>query len=225
MLGKRGDLWEISLLTGFNFTAYEEDADGFQFSRKPTKKPRTSVEAVTENPQSDLENAPPKATPKRGRPSKKQKENATSNAGPTKGSVTELPVRKTTRGNAKGADAQPESETQSARLTRQTRHHDPPSPELPPAKEKKRGPGRPGRTKKAETNGFTSPEQPPPGTKIALPVADTPVIQRNKELRGAKSDKGGRRSSLGMRGRRASSLIDTGASSGRCSVMHYARGN
>lgn len=47
-------------------------------------------------------------------------------------------------------------------------------------------------------------------TKIALPFCDTPVINRNKELR--KKAPGGRRSSLGMRGRRASSLIDNGHS-------------
>lgn len=45
-------------------------------------------------------------------------------------------------------------------------------------------------------------------TKIALPFTDTPVINRNKELR--RKGTGGRRSSLGMRGRRASSLIDNG---------------
>lgn len=47
-------------------------------------------------------------------------------------------------------------------------------------------------------------------TKIALPFSDTPVINRNKELR--KKGTGGRRSSLGLRGRRASSLIDSGHS-------------
>ena len=45
--------------------------------------------------------------------------------------------------------------------------------------------------------------------KIALPFADTPINKRNKELR-----KGHRRSSTGMRGRRASSLIDSGTSNG-----------
>ena len=46
-------------------------------------------------------------------------------------------------------------------------------------------------------------------TKIALPFADTPINKRNKELR-----KGHRRSSTGIRGRRASSLIDSGTSNG-----------
>ena len=54
-------------------------------------------------------------------------------------------------------------------------------------------------------------------SKITLPAADTPVMQRNKKMRQAgKTGKAGqgRRSSLGMRGRRASSLIDSGASNG-----------
>jgi kinetochore protein Mis13/DSN1 len=48
------------------------------------------------------------------------------------------------------------------------------------------------------------------GAKIALPISDTPVINRNKEMR--KKGNGNRRSSLGMRGRRASSLIENGHS-------------
>lgn len=51
-------------------------------------------------------------------------------------------------------------------------------------------------------------------TRIALPFADTPVIKRNKEMRENKSKKGERRSSLSLRGRRASSLIDSGSSNG-----------
>lgn len=45
-------------------------------------------------------------------------------------------------------------------------------------------------------------------TVISLPFTDTPVMNRNKELR--KKGSNVRRSSLGMRGRRASSLIDNG---------------
>ncbi|KAI1631740.1 Mis12-Mtw1 protein family-domain-containing protein [Biscogniauxia mediterranea] len=43
--------------------------------------------------------------------------------------------------------------------------------------------------------------------KIALPFSDTPIMNRNKEMR---RKTGARRSSLGMRGRRASSLIESG---------------
>jgi kinetochore protein Mis13/DSN1 len=52
-------------------------------------------------------------------------------------------------------------------------------------------------------------------TKIALPFADTPVIRKNKAMREGKSGKGERRSSLGLRGRRASSLIESGNSNGK----------
>jgi kinetochore protein Mis13/DSN1 len=52
-------------------------------------------------------------------------------------------------------------------------------------------------------------------TRIALPFADTPVIRRNKAMREGKVGKGERRSSLGLRGRRASSLIDSGNSNGK----------
>lgn len=48
-------------------------------------------------------------------------------------------------------------------------------------------------------------------TVITLPFSDTPIINRNKEMR-KKGGNGARRSSLGLRGRRASSLIDNGHS-------------
>ena len=60
------------------------------------------------------------------------------------------------------------------------------------------------------------------GTKIALPFADTPVIRRNKAMREGRGSKGERRSSLGMRGRRASSLIDSGTSNGTFQLIHLA---
>ncbi|KAK0635599.1 Mis12-Mtw1 protein family-domain-containing protein [Bombardia bombarda] len=48
--------------------------------------------------------------------------------------------------------------------------------------------------------------------QIALPFSDTPIINRNKDMRKKGGVSGSRRSSLGMRGRRASSLIDNGHS-------------
>ncbi|KAL7923681.1 Mis12-Mtw1 protein family domain-containing protein [Trichoderma austrokoningii] len=47
-------------------------------------------------------------------------------------------------------------------------------------------------------------------TKIKLPMSDTPIINRNKEMRKKGGTGGSRRSSLGSRGRRASSLIEGG---------------
>ncbi|CAI7660954.1 unnamed protein product [Penicillium palitans] len=196
--------------------AYEDDAEGFQFSLLPSKKPRPSIEAVAENPRSDVENAPPKSTPKRGRPRKKQRDDEiTPSAVPAKGKSVELPSRRPTRGAAKTAHTEPES--QPTNTIRSSRARD--SPEHQPETKKPKKAGRPPKAKQqvqvSESNGYNSPAQPPEGTKVALPVADTPVIQRNKEFRGGKgdkSDKGRRRSSLSMRGRRASFLIDSGTS-------------
>ncbi|KAG7403817.1 Kinetochore protein mis13 [Fusarium oxysporum f. sp. rapae] len=56
-----------------------------------------------------------------------------------------------------------------------------------------------------------SPQREPPvqSTTIAGPMSDTPIINRNKEMR-KKGGNSNRRSSLGNRGRRASSLIESG---------------
>lgn len=112
------------------------------------------------------------------------------------------------------------------------------SNEKPPLKVPKRGTRRsarisgekPGEETTPQTNGTSikrgrnageAPKRPVPNwdespplrvvpSKIALLMSDTPVINRNKEMRMRNS--GSRRSSLGMRGGRASSLIDGGQS-------------
>ena len=56
-------------------------------------------------------------------------------------------------------------------------------------------------------------------TRIALHLADTPVIRRNKAMREGKGGKSERRSSLGSRGRRASSLIESGNSNGKAAML------
>ena len=67
------------------------------------------------------------------------------------------------------------------------------------------------RLRKEETPSSAGPQQ-PQSQMIALPFSDTPIINRNKEFRKKGGASGGRRSSLGMRGRRASSLIENGHS-------------
>ena len=131
--------------------------------------------------------------------------------------VEEQPKRQTrTQKTAAEPEPQPEDIQSSLRNRDQ--------PDAVPA-EKKRRKGRPSKSKTEERNGFVSPEPQPSGTaKITLPMADTPVMQRNKDMRtAAKSEKGNRRSSLGMRGRRASSLIDSGASNGE-KPLQYLKG-
>lgn len=191
--------------------------EGFQFTRITTKKPRSSVEAIPKlNP--TIEETAPQPSPKRGRPRKKRLDVGNDGAGDAHVQTPEVGVKKSTRSNRKAApverEPEPESVPRSTRKHNQieaapTRQHDQPEPG---PVEKKRKKGRPAKAKPEERNGFVSPE--PQTAKISLPMADTPVIQRNKEMRTKKSEKGNRRSSLGMRGRRASSLIDSGTSNG-----------
>jgi kinetochore protein Mis13/DSN1 len=97
----------------------------------------------------------------------------------------------------------------------QVNHDRSPSPGLRPVTVKK----------KRQTERHTpaaAPEAEDKTTKIALPFADTPIIKRNKEMRKASADSS-RRSSTGMRGRRASSLIDEGRGSGKFTFSLYSR--
>lgn len=193
--------------------------EGFQFSFK-SKKAKPSVEPVPEVPQ-PAEDTVPKPSPRRGRPPKKRAEEKAELPAESKKRSAEAPSKKQSRGTAKVAAPEPEPEPPTD--TRSTRKRD--HPESIPS-EKKRKKGR-SRTSNANDhrNGYVSPEPHSTTATIALPMADTPVIQRNKEMRGAaKGSKGNRRSSLGMRGRRASSLIDSGASNGEEDFQRFLRG-
>lgn len=183
--------------------SFDEDVEGFQFTRLPSKKPRPSIEAIPEVPSSAPEDAPRQASPpRRGRPKKQAQPQPQAQEEFT--DVVEERPKRSTRGTK--ASVEPEPQPENAQRSSRKRDQSDAA-----AAEKKRRKGRPSKSKPDERNGFVSPEQ--QGTKITLPMADTPVMQRNKEMRtAAKSEKGNRRSSLGMRGRRASSLIDSGAS-------------
>lgn len=117
----------------------------------------------------------------------------------------------------------PQAPVAKPKRTRISNEHKPPAPDKP--KVVKASKVEVQRPKKPEPNRDGSPDVAPTdlhaeksrdGTKIALPFADTPVIRRNKEMRQTKSKH--RRSSTGLRGRRASSLIESGTSNGR--IIH-----
>ncbi|KAE8351717.1 Mis12-Mtw1 protein family-domain-containing protein [Aspergillus coremiiformis] len=186
---------------------FDEEDEGFQFTRTKSKKSKPTVETIPEDFKPAPENATPKPSPRRGRPPKKRPLEKLESAAVSKKS----PEGSARQPRATTKHPLPEPETQPASATRSTRKRE--NVETVPM-EKKRKKGRPSKSHDGQRNGYVSPEPQQAGTsKITLPMADTPVMQRNKELRGAaKSGKGNRRSSLGMRGRRASSLIDSGAS-------------
>ncbi|ORY19488.1 kinetochore protein Mis13 [Clohesyomyces aquaticus] len=181
--------------------AYEEEAEGFQFSRRTSRRTTTKARAAPAP-------EPIPEEPAKSAPSRRKK----------------LPVAED-ENNA--PDAQ--KRRRSARLSGDREHHEGPTEPNPlPKRTKKTAPGE----KKTRSTPAPDPEEKnaPLGvrtpvhnelhvakncdggaTKIMLPFADTPVILRNKEMRRGNKD-GRRRSSTGLRGRRASSLIDSGLS-------------
>ncbi|KAF2088045.1 hypothetical protein K490DRAFT_56609 [Saccharata proteae CBS 121410] len=179
--------------------AYDEDDDGFTFSRKTRSKKAAPTKPAP--PQSSEDSAP---APEPAQPSK--------------------PARRTKRSLALPDHVVAEDAAPRRRSARLSGHDLPPAPQpATPAPEK------PKRVRKTAKESKPSEEnendemvglvgQKPAAEKeraspkrIALPFADTPVIKRNKEMR--KGGGGGhRRSSTGLRGRRASSLIDSGTS-------------
>lgn len=181
--------------------SFHEDVDGFQFTRITDKKPRTSIEAIPESP---ADSAAPShnhvSLPKKGRQSKKRVQE-------------EHPTTESSTAKTDGPTARTRSTTEAPNRKRD--HHSPPAESLAVV-DRSRKKSRAAKVQEEERNGFKSPDPQQTGTtKVALPSSDTPVNKRNKEMREGKSAKAPkRRSSLGMRGRRASSLIDSGASNG-----------
>lgn len=203
---------------------HDEDSDGFKFTRTRAKKakaepaPQISVIEEDKHAESLPEPVPVKKTRKR-----------------TSGS----PSAATTENGEK-----PERRRRSPRNSGDLVAQEPPIPSL--EVKKKRKPKNDGsqearKSKKQDQVSSTQPQgtiapepsrthpvdKPLDPIKVSLPFADTPIIRRNKEMRKG-AENGSRRSSLGMRGRRASSLIDSGKSDGKevsmpsiCHVTDY----
>lgn len=214
--------------------SYEEDDDGFTFSRgrsrKTAKKPTTAPVQEEPEPEPEPAPAPPKVTkpakaaptkptkPAPSEPAKKPKTTKKSLAAIAPAVADEIePGPKRRRSARLSGDHVPQSQAPAAVAT--------PAAEKPKrtrksiAEKETRTPK--GRAEEDEGLALVGPNGAQPqsdqpsreGTKIALPFADTPIIKRNKELRKG-GGSGHRRSSTGLRGRRASSLIDSGTSNG-----------
>ncbi|KAH6642282.1 Mis12-Mtw1 protein family-domain-containing protein [Boeremia exigua] len=203
--------------------AYDENDDGFQFSRRTTRK-------TTKTQAAPLQESIPEA--KIAKPTRRKEV--------LRSSPEPAPVKAPTRRKKPAATADPESsDTQnrrrSARISGDKNNLEirPKSVEpLLPKRTGRRAPSEPQKKKQKQVTpapeeqpahafaGAQTPnqddvnaakERDPNAKRIMLPFADTPVITRNKEMRKGNKD-GHRRSSTGLRGRRASSLIDSGMS-------------
>jgi kinetochore protein Mis13/DSN1 len=176
--------------------AYDEDADGFQFTRK------TRSAKAPDLPQ----------------PITTSSENATAPA-------------RTRRKKDSFLGSTPEGEAPAQRRRRSARLSSDKEQSVPPPAQRQKRKRKSNEEQQPEPDRETSPPIPAnglsvakkrDGTKIALPFADTPVIKRNKEMRREKSKSQHRRSSTGLRGRRASSLIDSGTSNGGTIFRTYS---
>lgn len=233
---------------------YDEEDDGFVFSRVKKKKPRQSIAAQPDPPVAPAAQAPaPISAPAASlapteqvsesiRPSKpktiKKDVPVASKATKTQDEVQEAPSKKRQKRRmsfSTPATKEPKVLRRSKRLSTdpQPDQGSPsvkPPQELRPPKIRKEKVDKQRPPAQQQNHGLPPIEEPPQAvplappqieddshsaTKIALPFADTPVISRNKAMREGKSGKTERRSSLGLRGRRASSLIDSGTSNGK----------
>ncbi|KAL8707077.1 MAG: hypothetical protein Q9220_007827 [cf. Caloplaca sp. 1 TL-2023] len=212
-LPQRAEIWSFrSLLPSAQsdvVTTDDEDSDGFRFTRTRAKKakaePAPQIQPIEEGAQEDT----PKPAPVRK--TRKRTSGSPNEAGAIGG---EKPERRSRRARNSGDKGLVEEET--------------PAPPL--AVKKKRKPkddGGQGNRERKESDAAASAgaqaaitteparirpiDRPLDPIKVSLPFADTPIIRRNKEMRKG-AENGSRRSSLGMRGRRASSLIDSGKS-------------
>lgn len=180
--------------------AYDEEDDGFVFTRKKTKTAPTKPE-----PAPAPEPAPEKTNKRKARDDepvatvKKAKGRKMSFSTP-KADNDALIVPKKRKGARSSTGRAQNSESSTNQGVLENTHHD--SIDML---------GVPSWHGADETNKpIPEVEVSKNSTVISLPFSDTPIINRNKELR--KKGGGTRRSSLGLRGRRASSLIDNGQS-------------
>lgn len=195
-------------------TVYDNKDGDFEFTKraKPTKKAASRTQG-TENAPSAPE---PTAT---ATSSASQSKSQKSKAGPEENAAPQT-VQKKPRGklpSSPDGDAAPTTARRSKRAFQEAKS---PSPHKAAHAQshnnhdRSPSPGfRPVTVKKKRKTQAEVPEEDEKTMKIALPFADTPIIKRNKEMRKASADTN-RRSSSGMRGRRASSLIDEGRGNG-----------
>lgn len=212
--------------TDMSIVAYDEQDGDFVFTRAAKKAKTAPAEQENETP----EPAPAAARPKKsssGRPPKSNKKRIASPppAQPSQPSTAAPPPPPGTRRSSRRSSQQPapshdgdepqliipKPRSAPRRITRASLEKEKQQDdyEQPPLLQPGKRPGTPPPTEAdPETSSQYNSHE---GQKIALPFSDTPVINRNKDFR-KKGGSSQRRSSLGMRGRRASSLIENGHS-------------
>lgn len=230
---------------------FDEEDDGFVFSRVKSKKPRSSTVAEPDPPTAMAPPPVPLTRSQQPQPVKKTSQPANIKEAkkpatveppasePQDGVEKAEPKKRQKRRMSFSTPVAKQSVRRSKRLSIEAQPDQgspitkPPQALRPPKIRKEKGEKQKPPVQQqqddlppVQTQSTQEPQmQPPPlsqteheshsATRIALPFADTPVISRNKAMREGKSGKTERRSSMGLRGRRASSLIDSGTSNGK----------
>ncbi|KAI0406052.1 Mis12-Mtw1 protein family-domain-containing protein [Xylaria palmicola] len=199
--------------------SYDEQDGDFHFTRGSKRVKTAQPEPIAED-ELALSPAPkpaPKPAPRRGRPPKKKDDREE----PPKPTLKPAPKPAPTRTSKRRSTQAPVPAADVPIPQRSTRHRTRSSIErgddvatratgsTPKSRQIEETHETPRISTPTDANHVQGIEEVSGAKKIALPFSDTPVINRNKEMR---KKTGNRRSSVGMRGRRASSLIDSGHS-------------
>lgn len=125
---------------------------------------------------------------------------------PEREAAEKKPVRRSKRLSDENPHAQPQVSPQRPGHARSHANTDrSPSP----------GKARPLTVEKKRKHGPNGMEEEQKIMRIQLPFQDTPVIRRNRDMRKSSGEGMNRRTSSGMRGHRASSMIDEGRGNGK----------
>lgn len=200
--------------SNLNVIDYEEDSDGFPFTRTRAKKAK--AESAPQIP--PIEEERQEETPKVTQVRKSRKRTSGSpNAAAVENEGKSEHRRRSARNSgdkdlvAENKSSPPPLEIKKKRKTKENASQEPRKSkrnDQATSSRQSQGPST------ADARRIQPVDKPLDPIKVSLPFADTPIIRRNKEMRKG-AENGSRRSSLGMRGRRASSLIDSGKSDGK----------
>ncbi|KAG9555181.1 hypothetical protein KCU79_g10975, partial [Aureobasidium melanogenum] len=198
--------------------SYDEGDDGFVFSRRPRKakakapdiapEPETTAGASAPAPEEQSVQQPPPPTDEHAPievtqpPRKKPRKTLPTSPEPT-------PRRRSKRLSGNSPVHSQEPATSKPATESQSQQRNPATPPPASVNQENVAPAADG-SPVLDQGELTIHKKRGPA-KIPLPFGETPVLRRNKEMRKLSAEKS-RRSSSGMRGRRASSLIEAGSS-------------
>ncbi|PNP56838.1 hypothetical protein FNYG_15323 [Fusarium nygamai] len=192
---------------------------------RPATKQR-AAKALTTNGTIVEEEPPEKETNATTKPATRKSSRRKASVNASDEREIKVPKRPSTRRSTRrSGEAQEEEAPQSAPASIPESEPEPqpePVPEAAPTSHVNEAPktrGSRAKPPRLPPDWDKSPQRKPPvqSATIALPMSDTPIISRNKEMR-KKGGNSNRRSSLVNRGRRASSLIE----SGQTAILHRA---